>query len=124
MKYFLAICLILSTAEAFSQTGWAYLGKEIGYEFYYEPSSVRRGNNPFVIVLGVPIQEMKDKDQVVIKYVSVNIKFYQSSQDLRCLIFNHMFFYSDKSFKKAGLPKRDLPITYYKLLMTLYDLIK
>lgn len=124
MKKISAIILFLAAMQTFSQLGWVNLGREIGYDFYYKPNSVVRGDRLFVIVIGVPLQEMKDKDNVVIKYVTADIFFYQSSQDLRCMILNHLYFYNDNTYKKAGLPKRDVPITYYKLLMKLYDLIK
>jgi len=124
MKFLIIFFLFITIDNLFSQTGWVYLGKEIGYDLYYKENTIVRGNNPFVVVVGVPLKEMKDNNNSVIKYVSVNITFYQSSTGLRCLISNHLYFYEDNTYKKAPLPNRDIPITYYNLLSKLYDAIR
>jgi hypothetical protein len=126
MKIIILILLFITSMECYSQqkVGWVYLGKEIGYEFYYKQNTIVRGNNYFVVVVGIPQQEMKDPSGVVINYVSANVTFYESTYGLRCMISNHIYYYSDNTFKNANLPKRDLPISHYALLSKLYNAIR
>jgi hypothetical protein len=124
MKAILILFIFIISLHTSAQQGWVNIGKEIGYDFYYKENTIIRGNNTFVVVVGVPLQEMKDGNNTVIKYVTINITFYDSPTGIRCIISNHLFFYDDKTYKKAGLPKRDVPVTYYNLLMKLYDAIK
>lgn len=124
MKTIVTVFILIISFDAFSQSDWINLGKEIGYDFYYKKGTIIRGSNPSVVVVGVPQKEMKDPSNTVIKYVTVNVTFYESDVGLRCIISNHLYFYNDKGYKKAGLPKRDLPLNYYVLLSKLYDAIR
>ena len=124
MKTLITVLFLASSICSFSQTGWVNLGKEIGYDISYMENTIIRGNNTFVIVVGVPLQEMKDENNTVIKYITVNITFYQSTAGIRCIISNQLNFYEDNTYKKRGMPKRDVPITFYNLLMKLYDAVK
>jgi len=123
-KLIFCLYLLISVSVYAQQTGWVNIGKEIGYDFFYKQNTIVRGINTFVVVVGVPLQEMKDENNTVIKYVTVNITFYQSTAGIRCIISNQLNFYDDNTYKSRGLPKRDIPITFYNLLMKLYDAIK
>ena len=124
MKAIFALTVFIVTVNSYSQSDWVNLGKEIGYDFYYKSSTVIRGTKTFVIVIGVPIDPKVDASGKPIKYASVDITFYKSSAGIRALITGHKYFYTDNTYKPAGLPKRDLPINYYVLLNKLYEMIK
>jgi hypothetical protein len=125
MKTIFALIILSAAFETFAQQAdWVYLGKEIGYEFYYKKSTIIRGDKPFVVIIGVPLTEMKDEYNNVIKYLSANVIFYDSPTGIRCMITNHIFYFEDKTYRKAGFPKRDLPLMYYNLLVTLYNAIR
>ncbi len=124
MKTILTIVLFILSVNAFSQAGWVSIGSEIGYNFFYKKDTIVRNDKTFVVIVGVPIQEQRDFNNVKIKYVTADIIFYQSTAGIRSIIGNHIYFYDDGTFKKAGLPRRDMPVTYYNTLLKLYNEIK
>ena len=126
MKTTIAVFLFIISFNLYAQQqpGWVSIGREIGYDFYYKQNTIVRGDNPFVIVVGIPMQTIKDALGVKVKYVSVNVLFYNSSVGMRVRISNHIYYYDDESFTKPGLPARDMPITHYALLTKLYDAIR
>lgn len=124
MRKILIIFVFFVTIDLFAQSDWVNLGKEIGYDFYYKTSTIIRGTNAFVVIVGVPIQEMRDQNNVAIKYATANITFYEGTAGLRCIISNRINYYPDGTFIKPNMPKRNVSIKQYVLLMKLYEAIR
>ena len=85
---------------------------------------IKADTNAFVVIVGVPIQEMRDQNNVAIKYVTANITFYEGTAGLRCIISNRINYYPDGTFIKPNMPKRNVSIKQYVLLMKLYEAIR
>ena len=125
MKTIITIFLFIISVNLYAQQAdWTMVGKEIGYEWYYKNSTIVRGDNPFVVAVGLPQIEKRDAAGELIKYVTINILFYNSNQGMRVRISNQIWYYPDDTFKKAGVPSRDVPISFYVLLNKLYDMIR
>src|SRR4030095_897864 len=127
MKLYIILISILVTItiKSYSQTNWEYIGVFNEKDIYYDKSSVVRGTYTYVLVKGKPKAFVTDDAGKEFEYLTVNCIFYKNFvNQIRCVISDRIYYYSDNTFRKSAMPKIEVSLNYAKVINDLYNKIR
>jgi hypothetical protein len=122
----IVILLVMVTSPVWAQSSdWIYVGQTVKYDIYYLKNSITRGTYTYVTVAAKFRNKETDSDGKEYKYASAILAYYKSAwNDLRCIIANMRYYYTDNDYRKGTEPKKEYIVTNNKILNDIYEKIK
>ena len=124
------ICIIIGTVLvlnviSYSQHNWVYVGVFKDKDIYYDKTSVVRGIYTYVLVKAQPKTPGTDEQGNDFVYLTVKCIYYKDEHsEIKCIISDRIYFYSDNTFRKSTIPKIEVGLNYQRVIHDLYEKIK
>jgi hypothetical protein len=109
----------------YSQQNWDFVGVFNDKDIYYDKTSVLRGTYTYVLVKAQPKKPGKDDVGNDFVYLTVKCIYYKDEHsEIKCVISDRIYYYSDNTFRKSAMPKIEFGLNYQRVINDLYNKIK
>lgn len=124
--FIIIFSLLTLSSSLFSQKfNWDYIGVYNDKDIYYDKSTVVRDVLTYVLVIAKPKNPAIDDLGKEYDYFTLKCIFYKNNQnEIRCVLSDRIYYYSDNSFRKINAPKLEVSLNFNRVISDLYNKVK